>query len=267
MFASSTPPLPLALMPHVREAAREAGAIAMPHFREGEQTAARLWFKEGKSPVTEADIAVDTFLKEKLLTLHEAGWLSEETADDPSRLDQRFVWVVDPIDGTRAFAAGSPDWCVAIALLEENRPILGVVYSPIGDLFYEAIANGGAFLNGERLHVPSTARNKPMRVAGPKPMADLYASRTGSAELLPKIPSLALRIVRVASGVIDVGLASPNSHDWDIAAADLILSEAGGRLTDLAGAVPTYNRSHPTHGELIAVGSWLHPSLIEAMRT
>ncbi len=254
-------------MPDVREVARAAGAIAMPHFREGEQTAARLWYKEGKSPVTEADIAVDTFLKEQLPSLHKAGWLSEETTDDPSRLDQRFVWVVDPIDGTRAFVAGSPDWCVAIALLEENRPVLGVVYSPVGDVFYEAVLNGGAFRNGERLSVPAALRPEPLRIAGPKPMVDDHLSQTGPAELLPKIPSLALRIVRVADGTIDVGLASPNSHDWDIAAADLVLSEAGGRLTDLSGAAPAYNRPHPTHGELIAVPSWLHPRLIGAMRT
>ncbi|SCY88017.1 inositol monophosphatase family protein [Microvirga guangxiensis] len=252
----------------VRDAARRAGALALPYFRAGKQTAARLWYKGQSSPVTEADIALDTFLKDHLTgLLPEAGWLSEETADDPARLDRSHVWVVDPIDGTRAFASGHPDWAVSIALVCEGSPVLGVLLAPIHDRLYEAVLGGGAWCNGERLQLSEMAPSAPARVAGPKPLVDRFADNFSPIERLPKVPSLALRLARVAEGSIDVGLVSHNSQDWDIAAADLILREAGGILTDLSGAPPTYNKPHPRHGEMIAVASRLHPRAIGAMRT
>jgi myo-inositol-1(or 4)-monophosphatase len=252
----------------VRDAAHRAGALALPYFRSGEQTAARLWYKGQSSPVTEADIALDTFLKDFLTGLFpEAAWLSEETADDPARLDHSHVWVVDPIDGTRAFASGHPDWAVSIALVKDGAPVLGVLYAPAHERLYEAVLGGGAWCNGERLRLSETQSSALARVAGPKPLVDRFERNTGPIEHLPKVPSLALRLARVAEGSIDVGLVSRNSQDWDIAAADLILQEAGGVLTDLAGLPPAYNKPHPQHDEMIAVASWLHPRAIGAMRT
>jgi myo-inositol-1(or 4)-monophosphatase len=262
---SFPPDLDPTLIDAVRQAAREAGDIARPFFRAGRETAARVWFKEGSSPVTEADIAVDTFLKRRLATLlPEAAWLSEETVDDPARLGSRLVWIVDPIDGTRAFAAGHPDWSVSIGLVEDGRPVLGIVHAPSHNRLYEAIQGGGAFCNGERL---SPAGNDGLlRVAGPRPLIERFERGHGPALHLPKVPSLALRLVRVAEGAIDLGLVSAKAADWDIAAADLILREAGAILSDLAGNPASYNRPNPKHGELAAAGAWLHPGVIEAMR-
>ncbi|WP_243372854.1 inositol monophosphatase family protein [Microvirga solisilvae] len=252
----------------VRDAAHQAGALALPYFRAGEQTAARLWYKGHSSPVTEADIALDDFLKDHLTGLFpEAGWLSEETADDPSRLDRSHVWVVDPIDGTRAFAAGHPDWAISIALVKDGLPVLGSLYAPIHDKLYEATIGGGAWCNGQRLQLSETETPARPRVAGPKPLVDRFERKTGPVERLPKVPSLALRLARVAEGTIDIGLVSHNSQDWDIAAADLILKEAGGLLTDFAGLPPAYNKPQPRHDEMIAVASRLHPRAIGAMRT
>jgi myo-inositol-1(or 4)-monophosphatase len=252
----------------VRDAARQAGAMALPFYRSGAQTAARLWYKDRSSPVTEADIAVDTFLKEQLSgLLPEAAWLSEETADNPARLDRRYVWIVDPIDGTRAFSTGHPDWSVSIALVRDGRPVLGVIYAPIHDHLYEATLGGGAWRNGQRLRVSEADKLRHARVAGPKPMVDRFAQRMNPIDHLPKVPSLALRLARVADGSIDVGLVSSSAHDWDIAAADLILHEAGALLTDLGGETPTYNKPQPRHGEMVAVASRLHPRAIGAMRT
>ncbi|NIX76647.1 3'(2'),5'-bisphosphate nucleotidase CysQ [Microvirga terricola] len=259
--------LTLSLSQAVREAAYEAGALALPFFRGGAQTSARLWFKGGHSPVTEADIALDTFLKGRLTNLlPEAGWLSEETTDDPARLERRFVWIVDPIDGTRAFASGHPDWSISIALVAEGRPLLGVVHAPIHDRLYEAQAGSGAACNGQRLSVGDAKHPDPLRVAGPQPLIDRLSRQIGPIEHLPKVPSLALRLARVAEGAIDVGLVSKDSHDWDIAAADLILQEAGAVLTDFEGASPVYNKAQPRHGEMVAVASRLHPRAIGAMR-
>ena len=257
-----------ALSPVLRDAARQAGAMALAFFRHGADSSARRWYKERGSPGTEADIAVDAFLKVRLSeALPEAGWLSEETADNPDRLDRPLVWIVDPIDGTRAFMSGHPDWSVSIALLSEGRPVLGLVYAPALDRLYEGSLGEGAFCNGEPLTVSAADRFGGAGVAGPQPLIDRFERRLGETlHRLPKVPSLALRLARVADGSIDIGLVSGNSRDWDLAGADVILHEAGGSLTDLEGVRLAYNRPEPIHGELIAAGRRLHPRLIEAMR-
>jgi myo-inositol-1(or 4)-monophosphatase len=268
MLAHSPPDL-VALTPAVHDAARQAGAMALAFFRPGEKTSARLWTKDRGSPVTEADIAVDDFLKERLSRLlPEAGWLSEETADHPDRLACGLVWIVDPIDGTRAFMGGHRDWSVAIALLVEGHPLLGVVHAPAHGRFYEAAAGAGARVNGSAIRVSPREHIAGARVAGPKPLVDSFEARVGERiARLERIPSLALRLARVAEGAVEIGLVSSDSRDWDLAAADLILREAGGRVTDLAGNPLVYNRADPVHGELAAAGAPLHPLVIDAMRS
>jgi myo-inositol-1(or 4)-monophosphatase len=268
MLARSRLDLLATLAPALNDAARAAGAIALDFFRPGEKTSARLWSKDRGSPVTEADMAVDGFLKDRLSgLLPEAGWLSEETADSPARLSRNLVWIVDPIDGTRAFAAGNPDWSVAIALLADGRPLLGVVHAPAHDRFYEARAGAGARVNGTPIGVSVRDRIGGARVAGPKPLVDSFERRAGERLWrLEKIPSLALRLARVAEGTVEIGLVSSDSRDWDLAAADLILREAGGLVTDLSGNRLVYNRADPVHGELAAAAAGLHPRVIEAMR-
>lgn len=256
----------LALAPMLREAAREAGRIAGCHFRRGGKTTARIWSKHGGSPVTEADVAVDSFLKVELsASLPESGWLSEETADDPARLEARYLWIVDPIDGTRAFLSGHPDWSVAIALVADGRPVLGVVHAPAHGILYEACRGGGAFRNGASISVSRRGGLRGARVAGPKPLVDRLAHAAGAVEQVERIPSLALRLVRVAEGTVDIALVSGNARDWDLAGADLILAEAGGTLTTLDGDRPRYNGVEPVHGELVAAPCGLHRELIGAM--
>jgi myo-inositol-1(or 4)-monophosphatase len=254
------------LNPFVRDTAREAGRIASGFFRSGLKTSARVWSKGGGSPVTEADMAVDAFLKGQLSKrLPAAGWLSEETADDPARLDRDLVWIVDPIDGTRAFLAGIHDWSISIALLGRGRPILGIVYAPAHNALYEARRGQGATRDGKRIEVAPASRLLGVSVAGPKGLVDRLEASVGALKRPPRIPSLALRLARVAEGAVDTGLVSANSCDWDIAAGDLILEEAGGLLTRLDGTPPDYNQADPIHGELMAAPRQLHPALIEAM--
>ena len=263
-----TDPFALArsLMPPLRNAAREAGATANGFFRRGSRTTAEVWSKEGGSPVTAADLVANRILKSRLLeALPEAGWLSEESTEDAERLERRAVWVVDPIDGTRVFLSGHPDWSVAVALLVDREPVLGIVHAPAHDTLYEAGLGEGARLNGRPMSVSRVAALKGGRVAGPRPLIDQLERKAGRLHPMERIPSLALRIARVAEGVVDLGLVSSNAHDWDIAAADLILREAGGRLTTFDGRLPAYNRPEPLHGELVAASVRLHPLLIEAM--
>ncbi|MGL4441843.1 MAG: 3'(2'),5'-bisphosphate nucleotidase CysQ [Bosea sp. (in: a-proteobacteria)] len=250
------------LLECVRRIALEAGDIAQGHFRLGAQTSAQIWSKQGGSPVTKADIDVDAFLKSTLeAALPKAAWLSEETVDDPVRLGRELVWVVDPIDGTRAFMAGVPDWCVCVALLSNNQPVLGVVHAPALGITYEAITGKGAIANGKALKVSGRLDNA--RVAGPKPMLDALGAYMAFAPQ-PKVPSLALRLTRIADASLDGGLVLPDARDWDLAAADLILHEAGGRITNLDNARLAYNRERPVHPTLVAAGTGLHPALLAA---
>jgi myo-inositol-1(or 4)-monophosphatase len=225
------------------------------------------WHKDASSPVSEADIAVDRLLHERLRgDGGDFGWLSEETADDPGRLDQRYVWIVDPIDGTRAFIAGQPDWVVAAALTDNGRPIAACLYAPVSDELFVAAAGKGATRNGVAIVTTPGSALARARVAGPKLFLEKLATAAPPFTAMPRLPSLALRLVRVAQGVFDVAIAGPNSHDWDLAAADLLVHEAGGAMTTFAGEPVTYNRPVPRHGALIAAGRDRHATLIDLLR-
>ncbi|MGX7703472.1 inositol monophosphatase family protein [Methylobacterium sp. Gmos1] len=260
------------LLPQVRAIIREAALLALPYFRQGERTSARVWNKAGGSPVTEADVTVDTFLKVRLSELIPgAAWLSEETRDDPVRLAHDLVWIVDPIDGTRAFLSGDPDWSIAVALLARGEPVLGHVAQPVTATLYEAVAGQGATKDGVPIRVSAQEALAGARVTGPKPMADRLERQSGLSGTpgalvrLPRIPSLALRLVRVAEGLVDVGLVSSDARDWDLAGADLILREAGGAVLGLDGGVPVYNRREPIHGELVALPQGLREAVLAGL--
>lgn len=235
-------------------AVRAAGDIALKFFRAD----VRSWTKGNASPVSEADIAVDEFLHERLANT-DIAWLSEETEDDPTRLQMRRVWVIDPIDGTRGYIAGKPDWSISAALVEDGRPVVGVLFAPATDDFYLAVAGGGATLNNKPIMANSGDSLAAMRVAGPQSAAARLPTDT---VIVPKIHSLALRIAKIANGALDAAFAGGNSHDWDLAAADLLVHEAGGTLTDIQGQILAYNRPEPVHSPLIAAGLQRHAALM-----
>lgn len=246
-------------------ATAEAGELALRWFRPGAPTAARTDYKTGGSPVTEADLAVDAFLSERLRALFpDAGWLSEETADSGDRLSRDFVLVVDPIDGTRGFADGDGRWGVSVALVRAGRPIAGVIDAPAIGERYVATLGRGAFLNGAPIRLSTEGRLDGGRLAGP-PQMGAKVARGLAMSLVPKIPSLAVRFAHVAASALDGALSSANSHDWDIAAADLILHEAGGKLTGLDGRAPVYNRRDLKHGTLAAAPAATHAELVAAV--
>jgi myo-inositol-1(or 4)-monophosphatase len=142
------------LAPQLAAAVREAGVIARAAFGKPMKT----WLKDKGSPVSETDIAVDAFLKTRLAAIApDAGWLSEETADAPGRLAAPRVWIVDPIDGTRAFIAGRPDWTVSAALVENGRPVVAALYAPASEEFFLAVAGAGVTCNG----MPIRASSRP----------------------------------------------------------------------------------------------------------
>jgi myo-inositol-1(or 4)-monophosphatase len=241
---------------------REAGALAASTFG----GTYRSWTKGGGSPVSEADIAVDDFLRERLPRLVPAAWLSEETEDDRARLDATRLWIVDPIDGTRAYVSGLIDWAVSVALVENGRPVAAAVFSPMDDGFYLALAGEGATRDGAPITASTGDGLKGARVAGPQRRIDRLAKSEPKIIAEPKVHSLALRIARVATGRLDVAFAGPDSHDWDLAAADLLVHEAGGVLTTFDGQPLTYNRAEARHGALVAAGRARHGRLVDIMR-
>jgi myo-inositol-1(or 4)-monophosphatase len=244
------------------EAIREAGTLALQTFR----VKLRSWIKGKSSPVSEADLAVDALLRRRLLAMRPAGWLSEETEDDPARMQQDEVWVVDPIDGTRAYLEGSPEWTVSVALVRQGRPAVAALYAPVSEELFLAIAGNGATRNGIPIKASTGGQLAGATFAGPKRRLQHLMDLEPAMQLVPRVPSLALRIVRVAHGVLDATIAGPNSHDWDLAAADLLVHEAGGMLTSLTGESPIYNRRDPVHGILVAAGRERHATLLGLIR-
>jgi myo-inositol-1(or 4)-monophosphatase len=246
----------------LKDAALQAGELALSFFRRNPNT----WAKAGGSPVTEADMAVDAFLKGRLLSERPAyGWLSEETADDLIRRERDTVFVVDPIDGTRGFIAGDDRWCVSLGLVRSGRPVAAVLYAPARGEFYRAAAGEGAWIGERRLAVSSRRDLRGARLAGPRGWLKSEALRNSGADVQLHVPSLAYRFAMVAAGKSDAAFSSPRSHDWDLAACDLLVHEAGGLLTSLDGAAPSYNREMPHHGVLAAANADLQPLLVATL--
>jgi myo-inositol-1(or 4)-monophosphatase len=247
-------------------AAREAGTLALEYFNPGARTSAHVVTKAGGSPVTDADLAANALLKRRLQeVLPDAGWLSEETVDDFERLSRRSLIIVDPIDGTRAFVTGDPRWAVSVALVVDERPVAGVVYAPALDEIYAAARGHGATFNGATL---APVAGWPARVAaGPKPIIEaMAADLRAPIEIVPRVPALAYRMCLAARGLIDFAVSAENSHDWDIAAADLLLEESGARLIDASGERLRYNSRQVRRGALLAASDVGAPRLIKGFR-
>ena len=245
----------------LRAAVREGGALALQKFR----SPFKSWTKERDSPVSEVDIAVDALLRERLMAVAGCAWLSEESVDDPARLDAASVWIVDPIDGTRAFIAGREDWVISAALVHRGRPVLGAIYVPVENALFFARTGEGASVNGTPVTTNAGGEFHGARASGPKRLIEALQMHY-PVEAAARVHSLALRLARVATGALDIAFAGGNSHDWDIAAADLIVHEAGGVLTDLDGANVIYNRPDPVHRVLVAVDRGRHHRVVRALR-
>ena len=249
--------------PLLTSCVREAGALALSLFR----TDLKKWTKGASSPVSEADIAVNDLIAAQLRAARpDYGWLSEESADDDSRLERELVWIVDPIDGTRSYLGGRDDWCVSVALVERGTPLLAAVFAPVTDEFFFAARGQGTFVNDRRVHASDGSDVRSARVAGPKPLVERLDLAGGDVQLQPRIGSLALRLCRVADGGLDIAFAGGQSHDWDLAAADLMVHEAAGRMTALTGDSIQYNRKEVTHGVLVAAGRDRHASIVAQFR-
>ncbi|MEP2706941.1 MAG: 3'(2'),5'-bisphosphate nucleotidase CysQ [Roseibium sp.] len=244
-------------------AARDAGELALSYFGKDPES----WFKGNKSPVSEADLAVDKFLADRLRSNRpDYGWLSEETADNPDRLGCDRVFIVDPIDGTRAFLAGGDEWTVSIAVVERGRPIAGAVYCPRRKEMFLASAGGGTVLNSSKVSVSSKTGISGARLTGPHSIISNRDVTDAGFEATQVLRSLAYRLAVVAAGWVDVGAARGGPSDWDLAAADLLVQEAGGRITNLAGESLIYNKAKTRHPALVAASDSLIEPVCSTLR-
>lgn len=246
---------------------REAGEIARNFFGRD----VKRWDKGEGQPVSEADIAVNDHLAARLRGARpEYGWLSEESLEDPRRHGADATFVVDPIDGTIAFLKGRPHFTICAAVVRQGRPLCGVVYNPISEEFYAARRGGGAWRNGEAIHVSAQAGLEGARLLAGKAIFEHQFWSTPPQTPWPAMTletrgSIAYRLVLVADGQFDAALALSSKRDWDLAAADVIVSEAGGRVTDHRGRSFVYNTASALLPSLVAAGAALHAALIEKL--
>ena len=276
-------PEPLAAdMALLRAAVIEAGARALALYGRPVEVAR----KADGTEVSEADHAANAVLEARLMGARpDYGWLSEESADDEARLSRRHVWIVDPIDGTRAFLRGRGEWTVSAALVEDGAPVLAIVFNPVTGERFEAVRGAGACLfgaarDGERGCEEGDGTGKagqPLRVSR---RARLDGARLIVAEGFlrrrewrgpwPRVErlwvnSIAYRVALVAAGRAEATVSLGPKSEWDLAAASLLVQEAGGIVSDGSGAPLTFNRPHPRLASVVAAGPALYAEIMRRL--
>lgn len=247
------------------EAVRGGGDIARAFFGR----AYKSWKKSEGSPVTEADIAVDDFLKAKLLAARpDYGWLSEETEDNDQRLSRSRIFVVDPIDGTRAFVKGLPEFTVVAAVVADGRPVAAAIYNPATDDLFQATAGLGALRDGEKMEVSTRADFHDARILGGKRFFERpeWAPPWPKTMSVDQLGSIAYRMSLVGTGTYDAMVSVTPKYDWDVAAGDLIVREAGGVVSAHDGTALLYNREKPLQKSLICAGPKLYDALLARLK-
>jgi myo-inositol-1(or 4)-monophosphatase len=244
---------------------RIAGAIdeaqrVFARFTPGEIQAE---YKAGHDPVTEADHALDAVLRKNLLREGE-GWLSEESADDLSRLHRQRVWVVDPLDGTREFVEGIPEFCVSIAMVESGHPVAGGICNPATREIFLGSIDSGLTYNGARSHA-SQGRS----LDGATILASRSETKRGEWQAFQNAPfkvvpmgSVAYKLARVSAGLADATFTLTPKHEWDVAAGAALVLSAGGSVRTLEDSDLICNRKDPLLSGLIACGGQLKPELL-----
>jgi myo-inositol-1(or 4)-monophosphatase len=243
------------------DAAREAGEVAKSFFQRNPDVTHK---PDGAGPVTEADLAVDTMLATVLQNARaDYGWLSEETEDGAARLSTARQFVIDPIDGTRAFIDGSKDWAHSLAIIEDGCVTDAVIYLPMHDLMFTAALGTGAFCNGVAINATQVAMQD-ATVLGARPNFEPRFWKGGAVPPIKRAfrSSLAYRLALVAQGRFDGMLTLRPSWEWDIAAGALIVTEAGGTATDQHGAPLRFNNPHPQVPGVLTGGAQLHADLL-----
>ncbi len=247
------------------EAIRVAGLQALKLNAEGFEVRT----KADRSPVTSADLAVNELLRDRLLAAfpHD-GWLSEESPDNEGRLSKSRVWLVDPIDGTKAFIRKEPDYCIAVALVEAGQPVVAAVYNPSTDELFSALRGSGLLLNDRPITgsaVPADSDRPVMALSPWEQRMGRFQALAGHITSRP-LRSIAWAMALAAAGRIQAVATCEPEHEWDVAAGALLVTEAGGSAHDGAGGVLRFNRPTPRYRGLVALSRTCPPALARHLR-
>jgi myo-inositol-1(or 4)-monophosphatase len=248
----------------VKESILEAGKLALKWFKKDPEQ----WKKEDGSLVSKADIEINDLLNKLLKNKNpEFGWLSEENEDDKSRLNKKITFVVDPLDGTKAFLEGKKEFSISVAIVKNGLPISGIVFSPSTGEMFEAEKNKGSWKNNKKVIISNYNRLEKCKMIAFKPMF----SHPAWKEPWPKMDvenrnSIAYRMALVASGQYDAMMALNSKNDWDIAAGDLLISEAGGIVTLHTNKKIIYNIENTKKPSVIGTNKAIHEKIIKRVK-
>jgi myo-inositol-1(or 4)-monophosphatase len=241
-------------------AALEASRAVFARFTPG---AIETEYKIGHDPVTEADRALDAVLRKELLRDGE-GWLSEESVDDPIRLQRSRVWVVDPLDGTREFVKGIPEFCVSIGFVENGRPVAGGIYNPATDETFLGSIDSGVTYNGK----PSQPSQR-NTLEGALVLASRSEVKRGewkafenAAFTIRPMGSVAYKLALISAGLADITFTLTPKNEWDVVAGAALVQSAGGFVSTLEKTSLTANRRNPLLSGLLASGPFLKDDLL-----
>lgn len=241
-------------------AAREAGAILRHHYERGTEA----WEKAEDNPLTIADLESDRAIAARLrAAFPDDALLSEETVSEPSRASRPRVWIVDPMDGTKEFTKKIPEFCVSIALAEHGVPVLGVIANPIAEVTIWATRGGGCHRNGERVRISPVSRleDAVMIASRTEISRDKFKDHQGWFKELRPVGSIAWKLACVAAGEADLNVSLAPKNEWDVAAGDCLVTEAGGRYVAFDGSRRVYNQADPLIETFMVAGP---PALVEA---
>ncbi|MFB5190195.1 3'(2'),5'-bisphosphate nucleotidase CysQ [Alicyclobacillus fastidiosus] len=241
-------------------AVREAGQEIVRIAREGFETT----FKANEDPLTTADLTANTILRTKISeAFPDDAWLSEESADDLERCNCRRVWIVDPIDGTREFVKALPEFAISVALVEDGLPIVGAIYNPMTDEYFQAVKGQGSFLNGQRTRVRQASEGR-ISVFGSRSEIKRgeFEPFAGILDVQP-LGSVAYKLARVSAGAADATFSLTPKNEWDIAAGVLLVEEAGGFVVDKDFEPFRFNREQTLVPGIIATSMHCKDQLIE----
>ena len=248
----------------VKESIVEAGKLALKWFKNDPEQ----WEKDDGSLVSKADIEINDLLNKLLKNKNpEFGWLSEENEDDKSRLNKKITFVVDPLDGTKAFLEGKKEFSISVAIVKNGLPISGIVFSPSTDEMFEAEKNKGSWKNNKKVIISNYNRLEKCKMIAFKPMF----SHPAWKEPWPKMDvenrnSIAYRMALVASGQYDAMMALNSKNDWDIAAGDLLISESGGIVTLHTNKKIIYNTENTKKPSVIGTNKAIHEKIIKRVK-
>ncbi|MBF0414600.1 MAG: 3'(2'),5'-bisphosphate nucleotidase CysQ [Magnetococcales bacterium] len=256
-------------LPTMIQAARAAGALIMGHFRLGQDRSksGKILEKGPDHPVTQADLEANEAIRNLLMaSTPDYGWLSEETADSQDRLHKQRVWIVDPLDGTKEFIQGFPEFAVSIALVEEGRPVCACLYNPAKVELFTAIAGKGSRKNDRPIQtsrttqlkhaVCLTSRSETSRGEW-EPFKDEFTLKTTG--------SIAYKLALLASGAADFTFTLTPKNEWDVAAGILLVLEAHGQVTDKMGMRISFNQPSPKLSAILSSNGQLHPALLRRL--